>query len=87
MVEIEYLRSLPSIRTSCSTILELGKKNELEHFKVHMDRIPNAILAIENAMTVHYPAGIDTVPFHSRWRHFEPDIPRVDKVCSLFLLD
>lgn len=65
---INYLRSPEAVREQASFLYTLGKKNQLDHFAVHEDRIDAAADYVISVIKSNYPTL--EVPFHSRWRHF-----------------
>lgn len=87
--DVAYLRSLPSIRERCTVILNKAIKGDcLPHFRVDLQRIPDVIDLVQQTMKDSYPEGIESVPFHSRWRHFEPGNPnRVAEMCENWTSD
>jgi len=88
-IRIEYLRSLQSVRARCHELLMMAKEKKLHHFTLHEDKISivvDEVLALIKA----YPNGVDSVPFHSRWRHFEPGTQnknRVQDMCATWECD
>lgn len=75
--DIQYLQSLNSVRETCTSLLKIAtdSPNGLPHFDVHLEAIPAVLSLIETTMLAKYPEGVNSVPFHSRWRHFEPNNP------------
>ena len=66
---ISDLRQLKTIRTRCQQIFELGCKNQLEHFSLHLENLNSVVEAVHDLMIQDYDSL--KVPNHSRWRHFE----------------
>ncbi len=63
------LLSSEAVRARAHTLLTLGLKDELLHFRVQADRLDAAADLVAETTRSAYPS-LD-VPFHSRWRHFE----------------
>jgi len=61
------LLSAAAVRERCRQILTASA--ELEHFRVHMDRLDNVADYVIETIRENYPDM--NVPFHSRWRHFK----------------
>lgn len=66
---VSQLRQLPSVRTQCRKIFDLGCANQLEHFSVHLEKLGAVVDAVHALMVQDYTNF--EVPNHSRWRHFE----------------
>ena len=49
-------------------MLALGEAGKLDHWTVHMDRLPAAAAFVADVVREQYPTL--EVPFHARWRHF-----------------
>lgn len=70
--QITYLRSLPAIRTKAQELYQVAVESDgLPHFSIDLTRLPHILTLVEETMAENYPGGIPSVPFHSRWRHFE----------------
>ena len=65
---LNYLRSPEAVREQATYLLGLAKKNQLEHFSFHEEKIPDVVNYVEKVIKANYPTL--EVPFHSRWRHF-----------------
>jgi len=66
---LEYLKSLPSIRTRATTLL--SHTSHLQHFDIDLSKIESVIVPyILTQIKRDYPT-IQDIPPHSRWRHFE----------------
>lgn len=80
---VEYLRSLVSVREGCERVFALAKDGALPSFRVDFDKIPDAADYVIQVIRQSYPDNIASVPFHSRWRHFETGNPqRVAKMTA-----
>ncbi|GAB9476059.1 hypothetical protein Gpo141_00013131 [Globisporangium polare] len=80
---VEYLRSLVSVRESCQRVLALAKDDALPSFRVDYAKIPDAADYVISVIRQSYPDDVASVPFHSRWRHFETGNPqRVEKLAA-----
>lgn len=66
---ISELRQLKTIRLRCQQIYELGCRDQLEHFSVHLENLNSVVNAVHDLMIQDYENL--RVPNHSRWRHFE----------------
>ncbi|TYZ64957.1 hypothetical protein PybrP1_010264 [[Pythium] brassicae (nom. inval.)] len=73
---VEYLRSLPSVREGCRRVLALARDDALPSFKVDFDKVPSAADYVINVIRQTYADDVASVPFHSRWRHFETGNPK-----------
>jgi Protein of unknown function (DUF1688) len=65
------LRSPHSIRSQCQRLFDHVQADRSPHFTLDLtklDAVADAVIAI---MQRDYPTG--EIPFHSRWRHFDPD--------------
>lgn len=74
--QVEYLRSLPSVRDGCHRVLALAKQDKLPSFSVVQTKIPELADYVIDVIRQSYPTDIAAVPFHSRWRHFETGNPQ-----------
>ncbi|RMX62804.1 hypothetical protein DD238_007675 [Peronospora effusa] len=87
--QVDYLRSLPSIRDGCHRVLRLAKEDKVPHFSVVETKIPALADYVIEVIRQSYPTPNEAkVPFHSRWRHFETGNPhRVEKMTSTWDCD
>jgi len=73
---IAYLRTPVAIRERCDRLFTLACADELQHFRcdlTQLDKVANYVIKV---MRDEYPDL--TIPFHSRWRHFEVgNVPRI----------
>lgn len=68
---VDYLLSPQAVRDRCQILFDLACKDQLDHFRCDLERLPAAADYVINVMQAQYPDG--DIPFHSRWRHFEVD--------------
>lgn len=64
----QALLSSGAVRERAHRMLDLGRRGELEHFVLHLDRLGAAADAVVATIRSDYPT-LD-IPFHARWRHF-----------------
>lgn len=57
------------VRARANTLLALGLRHELPHFRIELERLDVAADLVAATTRATYPSL--AVPFHSRWRHFE----------------
>lgn len=67
----DYLRTLPAIRERCSKVYEKAQKGELVYFDVDESALDKIVDHVVNTTTRRFP-DLDTIPPHSRIRHFDP---------------
>ncbi|TMJ71821.1 MAG: DUF1688 family protein, partial [Alphaproteobacteria bacterium] len=60
--------SAAAVRERCGIVLAAAKRAETRHFRLHLDRLDEAVERVVAVTRRRYP-DLD-VPFHSRWRHF-----------------
>lgn len=75
---ISYLRSPSTIRTHCHQLLDLARKNRLNHFQLAEERLHDAVSYVMEEIAQNYPDYI--IPYHSRFRHFEVGTDRINKL-------
>ena len=63
------LLSSEAVRTRAHSLLALGIKDELHHFRIDLDRLEIAADLVADTTRAAYPSL--EVPLHSRWRQFE----------------
>jgi len=63
--------SLSQIRKQCRRIYDLGVAGDLEHFDLHLEKLPDVVAFVKQVIGEAYPGGKDTVKPHSRVRHLE----------------
>jgi hypothetical protein len=64
----DYLLSAAAVRERCATVMAAAERGETRHFRLHLDRLDEAVARTVSVTRRRYP-DLD-VPFHSRWRHF-----------------
>ena len=64
----DYLLSAAAVRERCAIVLEAAERGETRHFRLHLNRLDEAVARVVDVTRRRYP-DLD-VPFHSRWRHF-----------------
>ena len=57
-----------AVRERAHRMLAIGLDGKLSNFRIHLDRLDNAVELVLETTRKAYPS-LD-VPFHSRWRHF-----------------
>lgn len=62
------LLSAAAVRERAHRMLALGVAGKLDHWDVHLDRLPAAAAFVADVVREQYPDL--AVPFHARWRHF-----------------
>ncbi len=66
---VQTLRSPRAIRERAARVLEAGLAGKLEHFSVHIDRLPDAARLTAEVTRARYPDL--KIPPHSRFGHFD----------------
>jgi hypothetical protein len=69
MTDASPLLSAAAVRDAGRRMLEDGLAAKLDHWSVDLDRLPDVAHFVAAVTREAYP--LLTVPFHSRWRHFE----------------
>jgi hypothetical protein len=62
------LLNAKAVRERAHRMLAIGLDDKLPNFRIHLDRMDNAIDLVLQTTRKAYPSF--EVPFHSRWRHF-----------------
>ena len=57
-----------AVRERARRMLDLGVAGALDHWDVHLDRLPATAAFVADVVRAQYPDL--KVPFHARWRHF-----------------
>src|SRR3984885_6182729 len=57
-----------AVRERAHRMLAIGLDDKLPNFRIHLDRMDNAVELVLQTTRKAYPSF--EVPFHSRWRHF-----------------
>ncbi|DAZ95033.1 TPA: hypothetical protein N0F65_003750, partial [Lagenidium giganteum] len=85
---VTYLRSLESVREGCHRVYALAKEGKTPHFRVEQAKLPGLADYVIKIIREKYPQDESSVPFHSRWRHFETGNPkRVENMCAKWKCD
>ncbi len=66
---IAYFLSPEAVRDRCLFLYQLAQEDQLQHFKLHEDRLEIAVEKVLAITRHNYPDL--NVPLHARWRHFE----------------
>jgi uncharacterized protein DUF1688 len=66
--EARSLLTAEAVRARAEQMLDIGLRDGLNHFTVHLDRIDRVADAVLAVTRRSYPAL--NIPFHARWRHF-----------------
>lgn len=66
---VARLRDPETIRERCREILGLAERDTLTHFRLRPERLDAVAAYVVATIEDRYPDG--SIPFHSRWRHFE----------------
>ncbi|KAF8747498.1 hypothetical protein RHS02_00097, partial [Rhizoctonia solani] len=74
---IAYLRTLPSIRERCSRVHDLAKEGKLEYFDYHPEKEKDVVEFCAKIIERDFGSAYDTIPPHSRWRHFDAGHERI----------
>jgi hypothetical protein len=77
--DITLMRSPYTIRDRGRTIYELGLKGELQHFRIHPEKLVDVAKFVVAVTNANYPVG--KIPYHSRWSHFQ--VGGVDRISWL----
>jgi len=80
---LENLRNLSTIRSRCQIIYDAGIQDKLTHFHIDESKLDNVAHFVENVILKRFPNGLETIPFHSRFRHFEPGFNRIMKLRTI----
>jgi hypothetical protein len=62
------LLSAKAVRARAQAMLRLGETNQLQHWRLDLDRLAATADYVETTIVSAYPDG--RIPFHARWRHF-----------------
>jgi Protein of unknown function (DUF1688) len=81
MTDASPLLSAAAVRAAARRMLDEGLADRLDHWSVDLDRLPEVARFVAKVTRQAYPSL--SVPFHSRWRHFEAGgIARWQKVMT-----
>jgi len=76
---VAALLNADAVRERCHELLDACERGALAHFVVDPRRLPDAADYVADEVRRNYPS-LD-IPFHSRWRHFEPG--GIDRISPL----
>ncbi|HET9954492.1 MAG TPA: DUF1688 family protein [Polyangiaceae bacterium] len=79
-VELTYLKSPRAIRERAHAVLQLAQANQLAHFALRPERLPELAKQVLRFTLENY-GELSRVPYHSRYRHF--NAAGVDRVARL----
>lgn len=65
---VDYILSAAAVRERTGQLLQLARRDSLEHFILREDVLGALVEAVQTEIFKNYPK-LD-VPYHSRWRHF-----------------
>jgi len=68
---VEVLLQPETIRERCHRILSACEAGELEHFQFRPEKLSACADYVDETIRAQYPDL--EIPFHSRWRHLEPE--------------
>ncbi|KAG8742420.1 hypothetical protein FRC10_001554 [Ceratobasidium sp. 414] len=74
---VAYLRTLPSIRERCSRVHALAQVGKLEYFDYHPEKENDVVKFCAGIIERDFGSAYDTIPPHSRWRHFDAGRERI----------
>nr|WP_217344465.1 URC4/urg3 family protein [Noviherbaspirillum sp. L7-7A]MBV0878617.1 URC4/urg3 family protein [Noviherbaspirillum sp. L7-7A] len=63
------LLSAQAVRSHCAQIMRLAERDAAPYFRWHPEQLPRAAAYVADTIRQRYPDL--SVPYHSRWRHFE----------------
>ncbi|MFZ5676560.1 MAG: DUF1688 family protein [Pseudomonadota bacterium] len=69
MTDASPLLSSAAVRKAAQRMLADGLDGKLDHWSVDLDQLPKTAQLVAQVTRENYPSL--SVPFHSRWRHFE----------------
>lgn len=70
------LKTLESVRERCGWIYEMAERGETKHFILRKENIKSVVDLVVDITKKNHPDGIP--PYHSRWRHYEVGVNRID---------
>lgn len=79
---INHLRSLPSIRESCSKVFALAEKGKLDYWDLDLSRETAIVEFVCTLIQRDYGTDYSSIPPHGRWRHFVGG--RVDPLLAMW---
>lgn len=67
---VAYLQTTAAIRERCQNVLAAARAGRSQWFTVNDAALANAAVEVASVTRQRYPTL--NIPYHSRWRHFEP---------------
>ena len=67
---VAYLQTTTAIRERCQNVLAAARAGQSKWFTVNDAALATAAAEVANVTRQRYPTL--NIPYHSRWRHFEP---------------
>ena len=67
---VAYLQTTTAIRERCQNVLAAARAGKSRWFNVNDLALAKAATEVANVTRQRYPTL--NIPYHSRWRHFEP---------------
>ncbi len=68
--DVAYLQTTTAIRERCNNVLAAARNGRSNWFSVNDAALATAATEVANVTRRRYPSL--NIPYHSRWRHFEP---------------
>lgn len=65
---VAWLRTPKAIRERCQALYNLGERDALPNFTLHLDKLDAAADYVAQVIRENYPTL--QIPYHARWRHF-----------------
>jgi len=65
---VAWLRTPQAIRARCRELYNLGERDALPNFTLHLDKLDAAADYVAQVIRENYPTL--QIPYHARWRHF-----------------
>lgn len=76
---LDRIQDPKTIRTQAHRILNLAKQDQLQHFTLDLEKMTSTASFVIDVIKEQYPDF--TIPYHSRWRHFEAG--KVDRISAM----
>lgn len=75
----DYLQTPAAVRERARAVLAAARRGELEHFRVHEERLPEVADRVIAVTRQSYP-DLRAIPYHGRYRHFDAGgVPRLER--------
>lgn len=75
------LMKVESVRTTCHKVFDLAKEGKAKYFNLNLDKLHACAELVVETTKKNY-ADIASIPYHSRWRHFEKLGPVVENLVA-----